>query len=348
MTASTEAVERIELAPGYDIPRVIVGLWQLSAGHRPGEATDPDALARGLEPLVEAGLDTFDCADIYTGVEEILGRLAGRFAPGRVRVHTKFVPDRDALGGIDRRYVERIIDRSLRRVGVERLDLVQFHWWDWSVPGWIETAGWLDDLRRGGKIRLLGVTNFDTTHLQELLDAGIEVASDQVQYSMIDRRPERTLAGAAAEGGFRLLCYGTLAGGFLSERWLGAAAPEHATNRSLEKYLLIIREAGGWEAFQRLLDRLGSFAREQGVSMPALATRFVLDQPGVAAAIVGARDARRLPDLLETLRVRFPERDRATMRTLLADLPGPPGDVYELERDPDGHHAAIMRMNLNG
>jgi aryl-alcohol dehydrogenase-like predicted oxidoreductase len=342
-------IERTELAPGYEIPRIVVGLWQLSTGHRAGSSVRRDETAHGLVPLVEAGLNTFDCADIYTGVEEIVGRLAARFAPGEVQVHTKFVPDREALRRIDRRYVERIIDRSLKRVGVERLDLVQFHWWDWAVPGHVETAGWLQELRREGKIRLLGTTNFDAAHLAELREAGIDVVADQVQYSLLDRRPERALAAACRGDGPRMLCYGTLAGGFLTERWRGVAAPPLKwPNRSLEKYALIIEDAGGWQAFQRLLERLHAMALSEDSSLAALATRFVLERPGVAAAIVGARDARRLPDLLETLRVRPSTDDLATMEAMLADLPGPPGDIYELERNLDGRHAAIMRMNLNG
>ena len=343
------SAERVELAPGYEIPRVIVGLWQLSAGHRAGETPDPEAVAAGLEPMVEAGLDTFDCADIYTGVEATLGRLIARFPRGRVRVHTKFVPDREVLPRIDRRYVEAIIDRSLRRLRVERLDLVQFHWWDWEVPGYVDTAGWLDELRCAGKLRLLATTNFDAGHLRELFDAGIEVVSDQVQYSLLDRRPERALTSASDELGFAMLCYGTLAGGFLTDRWRRVAhPPSDWSNRSLEKYALIIEDAGGWRAFQQLLEGLRAIARARGVSIATIATRFVIERRGVAAAIVGARDSSRLPDLLDTLRVRLSARERATIERLLVDLPGPPGDIYGLERNPDGRHAAIMRMDLNG
>ena len=193
-------MDQVEIVPGYEVPRIIAGLWQLSEGHRrePRRRADVmDLLAR----LVDAGFTVFDCADIYTGVEELLGEFRARYraeqgsvAAGRLRIHTKFVPDRDALAALDRSYVERIIDRSLCRLGVERLDLVQFAWWDYAVPGYVETALWLDELRRAGKIRLLGATNFDVPHLGEIVEAGVPIATQQVQYSLLDRRPENGMA----------------------------------------------------------------------------------------------------------------------------------------------------------
>lgn len=339
--------ERHRLAADYEIPRIVVGLWQLSEGHRDEARVDPGAAVDELTRFVDAGFDTFDCADIYTGVEELLGRLV-RARPGLVRVHTKFVPDRGALAQVDRAYVERVIDRSLCRLGVERLDLVQFHWWDFAVPGWVETAGWLEQLRVAGKIRHLGLTNFDAGHLAALREAGVAPVSDQVQYSLLDRRPERSLVAELGAGGGCLLAYGTLAGGFLSDRWLGRDRPGPPyANRSLHKYALVIEDGGGWEALQGVLQAARDVADRHGVALASVATRWVLDRPGVAAAIVGARDASRLAHFHETLGMRLEEADRCTIQTALARLPGPAGEVYELERDPRGRHAAIMRTDLS-
>lgn len=88
--------------------------------------------------------------------------LPGGYSLSRVQLHTKFVPDLSELAIVDSRYVTDIIDRSLQRLATERLDLVQFHWWDFSVPRYVETAFELDKLRRAGKIAHVGVTNFDT------------------------------------------------------------------------------------------------------------------------------------------------------------------------------------------
>ncbi|MBX6321647.1 MAG: aldo/keto reductase, partial [Rhodospirillaceae bacterium] len=272
----------------------------------------------------------------------------GEEALRRLKIHTKFVPDRGALARLDRRYVETVIDRSRRRLGQERLDLVQFHWWDYAVPGMFEAAGWLVELQREGRIDLLGGTNFDTPHTRALLDAGFPLAAMQVQYSLLDARPENGLAALAAERGFRLVCYGALAGGFLSERWLGRPEPQGPlANRSLVKYKLIIDDFGGWDLFQALLRVLDAVARRHGVPIGAVAIRWVLDRPGVGCVIVGARDARHLAATLAADRLRLAARDRAEIDAILAQRQGPLGDTFGLERDRTGRHAAIMKYDLN-
>ena len=125
-------IPRIRLADGYTISRIIKGGWHLAGDHG---SIDPQQALKDMAQFVEAGITTFDCADIYTGVEELIGAFRRGYpalAKG-VQVHTKFVPDLPDLATLDRRYVEAIIDRSLRRLGVERLDMVQFHWWDFDV-----------------------------------------------------------------------------------------------------------------------------------------------------------------------------------------------------------------------
>ena len=186
-------VERFELAPGYSISRVLNGCWQLSNGHTLRGHLDLDDVMHAFRELVARGFTTFDCADIYGCAEEFIGKLVselraseGAAAADRIQVHTKFVPDMDDLRSVDLAYVERAIDRSLARTNKDALDLVQFHWWDYDVPGCVETAGYLVDLQRKGKIRHIGVTNFDTDHLAELVDAGIPIVSMQAQYSVFD------------------------------------------------------------------------------------------------------------------------------------------------------------------
>lgn len=345
-------VPRIELAPGaasagaYTISRIVHGGWQLSEGHRP-QAVDPADALRTLSRLADAGFTTFDCADIYTGVEELFGRfVAGR--EDEIQIHTKLVPDADVLPSITRGYVEGIVDRSLRRLGVERLDLVQLHWWDYAVPRFVETATWLDELRRAGKIRRLGVTNFDVPHLEEILDAGVEVVSNQVQYSLLDRRSENGMAELCARRGLRLLCYGTLAGGFLTDRYLGRDEPaEPLANRSLVKYRLIVDEAGGWPALQALLAALGQVARKHGVSAAAVASRWTLERPGVGAVILGIGRTDHLADTLSLCHLRLDAEDHRRLDEVTGKYPGPAGDVYSVERIPGGRHAAILRTGLN-
>ncbi len=167
------------------------------------------------------------------------------------------MPDLAHLDSVDRAYVTGIIDRSLQRLKVERLDLVQFHWWDYGVPGAIEAAAVLRELQVAGKIEHVGGTNFDTPHTRALIDAGIPLVAMQVQYSLLDARPEHALVPLAIAKRWASCCYGTLAGGFLSEAWLGKPEPQDGlTNRSLIKYKLIIDDFGGWALFQRLLGTL--------------------------------------------------------------------------------------------
>ena len=234
-------VERIELAPGYTIARIINGCWQLTPDHGGGPGSEKETL-RIFSELVEHGFTTFDCADIYVGVERVLGKFRRSLAePDRMQIHTKFAPDRKTLHALSEKDIDASIDRSLKRLGVEQLDLLQFHWWDYDTPGLHKLVDRLVRARQAGKIRLLGTTNFDTAHMREIIANGADIASLQAQYSMLDRRPEKQMAGLAAQTGVLLLPYGVLAGGFLSAKYLHAPSPP-VMNRSLQKYRLIIRE----------------------------------------------------------------------------------------------------------
>ncbi len=340
-------MERVALAPGYTISRLLKGGWHLAGGHGP---VDRQAAIRDMAAFVEAGITTFDCADHYSGVEALIGdfRAAHPALARRNQIHTKFVPDYDRLAAVDRAYVESIIDRSRRRLRVERLDLVQFHWWDTSTPGFVEAGLILQDLKRAGKIAHIGTTNFNLARLRELLDAGVEIIANQPQYSPIDLRPESGLIDFTAAGGIQLLCYGTLAGGFFSADWLGRPEPTAPfDNRSLNKYKLIIEDFGGWDLFQELLRAFQRLATKHEVSIPLIALRWVLDRPGVGGAIVGATSARHLAENLRLFNFRLDAEDDAAIRQVIDRRTGPAGDCYDLERDKTGRHGRIMRYNQN-
>lgn len=348
----TAVVERFRLAPQYSISRVIKGGWQLAGGH--GTVERERALA-DMRLYVEAGITTFDCADIYTGVEGLIGEFLRRHQVAMrdgqlpdVQVHTKYVPDLDTLPMLTRRDVEAVVDRSLQRLGVERLDLVQFHWWDYGIPGYVEAASHLDALRKAGKIRHIAVTNFDVPHLVEILEAGVPVVSNQVQYSVLDRRPERGMVEFCERHGISLLCYGTMAGGFLSDRYVGIPEPMPPfENRSLTKYKLIIDDFGGWPLLQQLLATLDGIARKHGVSLATVATRTILQKRGVGAAIVGVRNARHLPDTLRLFGFALDQQDLDAIERITERAQRPAGDIYSLERIKGGKHAVIMKTNLN-
>ena len=152
----------------------------------------------------------------------------------------------------------------------------------------------------------------------------------------------------AEANAIKLLCYGSVAGGFLSGKWLGAADPATPlANRSLVKYRLILDEFGSWDLFQELLRTLDGVGRKHGASITAVATRWVLDRPGGAAVIVGARTDAHLADLLKVDGLRLDAADRAAIDAVLAKANGPSGDCYALERVPGGRHASIMWTNQN-
>lgn len=345
-------MQRIAIAEGYEISRVIRGGWQLAGGHG---AVDPDAAIEDMIAFADAGITTFDCADIYTGVEAMIGRfrlryrdLRGEAALARIRVHTKFVPDLSVLPTIDKAYVARIIDTSLKRLNLERLDLVQFHWWDYAAPRWLDTLGWLKELRAAGKIDRIGGTNFDSDHVAAIVEAGIPLTSLQLQYSLLDRRPEKRMAALARETGVALLAYGTVAGGFLGDRWLGRPDPgDDLDNRSLVKYKLIIDDVGGWDHFQHLLAVLRAVADRHGTDIATIASAAMLRRPGVAAVIVGARNRNHLAGNVAISTVSLTDADLAQIEAATAAGRPLEGDVYTLERDRTGRHGRIMKYNLN-
>jgi aryl-alcohol dehydrogenase-like predicted oxidoreductase len=346
------AIARFQLSPTHQISRVIKGGWHLAGGHG---RIDREQALEDMRLYLQAGITTFDCADIYTGVEALIGEFMRRHRTDiekgdlpQVQIHTKYVPDLDLLPALKKRDVESIIDRSLQRLAVERLGLVQFHWWDYDVPGYVEAAVHLKALQDAGKIKHIGVTNFDVPHLQEILDAGVPVVANQVQYSVLDHRPEQGMTALCAQTGISLLCYGTAAGGFLSDRYLGVPGPRPPLeNRSLIKYALIIDDFGGWALHQELLKTLSAIADKHDVSSAAVATRYVLQKERVGAAIVGVRHARHLPDTLRLFGFALDRDDLEAIHQVVDRAVGPAGDVYSVERIKGGRHAAIMKYNLS-
>jgi aryl-alcohol dehydrogenase-like predicted oxidoreductase len=341
------AIPRTRLTPSYEISRVIKGGWQLAGDHGP---IDLKAADRDMAAFVEAGITTFDCADIYTGVEAMIGsfRIHHPALAARSQVHTKFVPDLTELDRVDAAYVERIVDRSLQRLSIERLDLVQFHWWDYAVPHYVEAAMALEQLRVKGKIAHIGVTNFDVPRLLELLDAGVPVVAHQLQYSLLDARALNGMVQACKARGIGLLCYGTVAGGFLSDPWLARPEPDQAfTNRSLTKYKLIIDDFGGWELFQELLRALRKIADKYASDIATVASRAMLQRDAVAAVIVGATNVSHLDSNARIGAFELDSGDLAAIAAVTQRHVGPEGDVFTLERDRHGRHGRIMKYDLN-
>ena len=345
--------EATTLRPGYSFARVIKGGWQLAGDHGP---VDRGRSIADMEQFFDAGITAFDCADIYVGVEEMIGEFIARVRRNRgsevadqIKVHTKLVPDFDRLEVMTADDIESIIDRSLRRLQLEQLHLVQFYWWDLARGRPHEVLSCLKSIQEKGKIQLLGTTNWDEAAMTPFIEAGFDLASTQVQYSPLDTRPAGDFTQWCAKHDMKILCYGTLAGGFLTERWLGVDDPGHVfENRSLVKYWLIIDEFGGWSLFQELMQALASIAGRHGVTIGTVASRWTLDQPQVGAAIIGARTADHLDETRRIFDLKLDTEDHAAIDAVLARRQGPDGSVYGLERDRTGRHGKIMKYNLGG
>jgi aryl-alcohol dehydrogenase-like predicted oxidoreductase len=282
----------LQFTPDLRICRVLNGMWQVSGAHG---RIDPAAAVKNMFDYADAGFTTWDLADHYGPAEDFVGEFRRQLAAARgaealsgIQAFTKWVP---RPGRMTRRVVEDNIARSLRRMGVETLDLLQFHWWEYDDPAYLDALTFLAQLRDEGKIRHLALTNFDTAHLQVIGEHGVRVVSNQVQYSLIDRRPEVHMVPFCREHGIQLLTYGTVCGGLLSEQYLGRPEPEYSAlnTASLQKYKQMVDAWGGWGLFQELLRALKQVADKHGVSIANVAVRAILERPAVAGVIVGVR-----------------------------------------------------------
>jgi aryl-alcohol dehydrogenase-like predicted oxidoreductase len=345
-------VEKQELLPGYQISPVIKGGWQLSAGHSLDRKIEEESAVNDSVAFIEAGISTLDFGDIYIGVEELVGkallRLKDRYgtsAREMVQLHTKYVPNENALADFDINDVKTIVDRSLSRLGVDQVDLVQFHWWKYEESRYINAMAELFKLKTEGKIRHVGITNFDLPRTKEFTDAGFKPASTQVQYSLLDRRVENGLGRYCVENGIGIIAFGTVAGGFISEKYLGKPEPDAFATRSNIKYKLIIDDFGGWDLFQELLTLLDSIAKNHQTDIASISSAWSLGRPGVKAVIVGARNLDHLERNLGIPDIKFTKDELSAIDQLLAQSKGPEGDVYQLERYSHRHRGIIHTNN---
>jgi aryl-alcohol dehydrogenase-like predicted oxidoreductase len=267
-------------------------MWQVAGGHG---YVNPELAIADMVRYHDAGFTTWDLADIYGPAEDFIGEfrrrllaLKGKEELGRIQSLTKWVPE---PGRITRSIVNENIERSLRRMNVSSLDLLQFHWWDYNNPYYMDALNYLSDFRNEGLIKHLGLTNFDTERMQIMTDSGLQIVSNQVQYSIIDRRPEVKMIPFCMEHNISLLGYGSICGGLISERYVGRIQPSNVEldTLSLRKYKKMIDAWGGWNLFQDLLLTLKRIAKKYNVSIANVATSYILAKPAVAGVIIGVR-----------------------------------------------------------
>lgn len=283
---------RLQFTPDLEICRILNGMWQVSGAHG---SIAPQKAISSMFSYLDAGFTTWDLADHYGPAEDFIGEFRRQLVAQRgidalnnLQAFTKWVP---RPGKMTKEIVEKNIAISLRRMDVDSLDLLQFHWWDYRDKNYLDALYFLGELQQEGKIKHLALTNFDTEHLKIILSAGIKIVSNQVQFSLIDRRPLVKMAQFCQEHNIYLLAYGTLAGGLLGAKYLGHPEPNPMSlnTASLRKYKNMINAWGNWQLFQELLTVLKAIADSYHVTIPNVAVRYVLEQKAVAGAIIGVR-----------------------------------------------------------
>ncbi len=323
--------DRARLTDELTISRILTGLWQVADMERNGTDLDPDKVADHLADYVESGFDTFDMADHYGSAEIIASRLLRRRPD--ILALTKWCPP---PGPMTPETVRAGVQERLDRLGVACVDLLQFHWWSFEHPAWLDALHELATLRDRGLIREIGVTNFDAAHLHLALADGVPIRTNQVVCSLLDRRFTGPLAETCARHGVHLLAYGTVCGGFLSERWLGQPEPADIPDWSKMKYRRFIETAGGWETCQAVLAAAARIAAKHGVSVTNVATRWVLEQSHVAGVIIGVRpgESDHRADNAQLFGFSLDDEDHAVLNRAFADTAPIPGDCGDEYRTP--------------
>jgi aryl-alcohol dehydrogenase (NADP+) len=267
-----------------------------------GTETDESGAHQQLDRFIEIGGTFVDTADVYSGgrAEEIMGswfasRPADVTEPVVLATKGRFATDDSPNGaGLSARHLTRALDASLRRLGLESVDLYQVHAYDPLTP-LEETLRTLDQFMRAGKIRYYGLSNFTgwqltkAVHLARALNVA-EPVTLQPQYSLLAREIEWEIMPAAADAGLGLLPWSPLGGGWLSGKYKRGERPTGDTrlgddpNRGMEAY-----DRRGTDHAWNVIDAVQKVAEERGVSMAEIALAWVTDRPGVSSTILGAR-----------------------------------------------------------
>lgn len=294
-------------ATGLRVSRLCFGTMTM------GAQADEAASFAMLDAAADAGVNFIDTADVYPlgsghaqkgETESILGRwLQGRRE--RFVVATKGGSPMGPLpwdGGNSRKHILDAIDASLRRLGTDYVDLYQLHRDDEDTP-LDETLEALDAIVRSGRARYVGVSNFTAWRIARALGRSealrlVKPVTVQPRYNLLFRQFERDLFPMCRQEGLATLCYNPLAGGLLTGKHAGAAAPDAQSRFGVGKSAAMYQDRYWHEReFQAVAEFL-AVARDAGLAPATLAVAWVLAQPGVTCAILGASRVEQLPDAL--------------------------------------------------
>ena len=326
-------MEKTILAKDLEICRILNGMWQVAGGH--GQI-DSESAVSDMEKYHESGFTTWDLADIYGPAESLIGEFRRKIGKKeKFQALTKFVPN---PGPMSNSIVTHYIEQSLKKMDTDCIDLLQFHWWDYNDTSYLDALHHLSKLQNEGKIKHLGLTNFDTERVKIMIENNFHIVSNQVQYSILDNRVEKLMVPFFEKHNIKILSYGTLLGGFFSEKYLDVDEPHRGdlTTASLQKYKNMIDVWGGWQLFQELLHVLNDIAKKHYCSIANVATKFILDKPQVAGVIIGARLGiiNHREDNIKTFDIKLDQKDISLIETItkksndLFEIIGDCGDEY--------------------
>ena len=321
-------MEKTTFAKDLEICRILNGMWQVAGAH--GQIDSESAIS-DMRKYHEAGFTTWDLADIYGPAESLIGEFRRKVGKEeKFQALTKFVPN---PGPMSNSIVTHHIEQSLKKMNTDCIDLLQFHWWDYNDDSYLDALNHLSKLQNEQKIKHLGLTNFDTERVKIMIENNFHIVSNQVQYSILDNRPEKLMMSFFEKHNLKILSYGTLLGGFFSEKYLNTDEPHRGnlTTASLQKYKNMIDEWGGWSLFQELLLVLDSIAKKHKCSIANIATRFILDKPQVAGVIIGSRLGiiNHREDNTKTFDIKLDQKDMSLIKTITAKS----NDLFEIIGD---------------
>lgn len=314
---------------GLQITEITYGNWLTH-----GSQIEADAAAACVRQALDLGITTFDTADTYanTRAEEVLGAaLKGERRDG-IEIFTKvYFPIHDKRpndSGLSRKHILRGIEGSLRRLGTDYVDLLQAHRFDDATP-LEETMQAFADVVRSGKALYIGVSEWTAEQIragQELAtQMGFRLVSNQPQYSMLWRVIEEEVAPTSTALGMGQVVWSPMAEGVLSGKYLPGAQPPAGSRATDDK--------GGKQMIARWMDdavltavqRLRPLADQAGLTMAQLAIAWVLQNPNVSAALVGASRPEQLVENVKASGVVLDADLMAAIDTALGDV---------VERDP--------------
>jgi aryl-alcohol dehydrogenase-like predicted oxidoreductase len=282
-----------------------------------GHDTDADEAATQLMAFADAGGTLIDTADVYTEgeAERLLGSLLGEVVPREeLVIATKAVArrtDGPFGGGASRGALLSALDGSLRRIGIDHIDLWQLHAWDGNVPV-EESLSALDHAISSGKVRYAGISNYSGWQLATaaLTPSTYPLISTQVEYSLLERGIEREVAPAASHHGLGLLPWAPLGRGVLTGKYRNGTPPD---SRGASAHFAGYVEQHRNERAARIVQAVATAADGLGTSPLCVALAWVRDRPGVVAPVVGARDTNQLIASLEAEQLTLPPAIRAAL-----------------------------------